>query len=231
MSTPFKLLSLAVALALAGCNQATPPADATVANATEVTPPLAEPTMPAEEAATVPAPQLQATLRELWHGHIVHARDYAMAMHAGNAADATKAADAVVDNAEQISAAVGSFYGQAGGDQMMTLLAGHWGAVKAMTDARIKGDEEAATKAMADLNANAGEIAKFLSGANPNLPEETVLGLMVAHGAHHSAQVSLIVKGDTAGEAAEWTAMQAHMDMIADALAGAIAKQFPDKAS
>ena len=231
MSTPFKLLSLAVALALAGCNQATPPADATVANATEVTPPLAEPTMPAEEAATVPAPQLQATLRELWHGHIVHARDYAMAMHAGNAADATKAADAVVDNAEQISAAVGSFYGQAGGDQMMTLLAGHWGAVKAMTDARIKGDEEAATKAMADLNANAGEIAKFLSGANPNLPEETVLGLMVAHGAHHSAQVSLIVKGDTAGEAAEWTAMQAHMDMIADALAGAIAKQFPDNAS
>ncbi len=231
MSTPFKLLSLAVALALAGCNQATPPADATVANATEVTPPLAEPTMPAEDAATVPAPQLQATLRELWHGHIVHARDYAMAMHAGNAADATKAADAVVDNAEQISAAVGSFYGQAGGDQMLTLLAGHWGAVKAMTDARIKGDEEAATKAMADLNANAGEIAKFLSGANPNLPEETVLGLMVAHGAHHSAQVSLIVKGDTAGEAAEWTAMQAHMDMIADALAGAIAKQFPDKAS
>ena len=32
-------------------------------------------------------------------------------------------------------------------------------------------------------------------------------------------------------EATEWTAMQVHMDMIADALAGAIAKQFPDKAS
>lgn len=232
MSTPLKLLGLAVALALAGCSQATPPADSAAApNAVEVPPPLAEPVMPAEEAATVPAPQLQATLRELWHGHIVHTRDYALAMHAGNAADAKTAADAVVDNAKQISAAVGSFYGQAGGDQMMTLLAGHWGAVKAMTDARIKGDETAANKAMSDLNANAAEIAKFLSGANPNLPEETVLGLMVAHGAHHAAQVNFIVKGDTAGEAAEWTAMQAHMDMIADALAGAIAKQFPDKAS
>lgn len=231
MSTPFKLLGLAIALALAGCNQATPPADTAAASATEVPPPLAEPTMPAEAAATVPAPQLQATLRELWHGHIVHARDYALAMHAGNATDAKTAADAVVDNAKQISAAVGSFYGQAGGDQMMSLLAGHWGAVKAMTDARIKGDESAASKAMTDLNANAGEIAKFLAGANPNLPEDTVLGLMVAHGAHHSAQVNLIVKGDTDGEAAEWTAMQAHMDMIADALAGAIAKQFPDKAS
>jgi hypothetical protein len=39
------------------------------------------------------------------------------------------------------------------------------------------------------------------------------------------------MKDDTAGEATEWTAMQGHMDMIADALAGAIAKQFPEKAN
>lgn len=232
MSHSLKLLGIAVALALAGCNQATPPADSVAAPAAvEVPPPPAQPAAPAAEAVTVSAPKLQAAMRDLWHGHIVHARDYALAMHAGNAADAKTAADAVVANAKEISAAVGSFYGQAGGDRMMTLLGGHWGAVKAMTDARTKGDETAANKAMTDLNANAAEIAKFLAGANPNLPEDTVLGLMVAHGAHHSADVSLIVKGDTAGEATEWTAMQAHMDMIADALAGAIAKQFPDKAS
>lgn len=229
MSISPKLLGLAVALALAGCNQASPPADtAAPPAAVEAPPPMAEP--PAD-AVTVAAPKLQATLRELWHGHIVHARDYALAMHAGNAADAKKAADAVVDNAKQISGAVGSFYGQAGGDQMMTLLAGHWGAVKGMTDARIKGDNAAADKAIKDLDTNAAAIAKFLSGANPNLPEDTVLGLMMAHGAHHIQQVKLIIAGDTSGEATEWTAMQDHMDMIADALAGAIAKQFPDKAS
>jgi hypothetical protein len=100
-----------------------------------------------------------------------------------------------------------------------------------MTDARAKNDKAGADKAMSDLVANAGEIAKFLAGANPNLPEDTVRGLMLAHGAHHQKQIDLIMSGDTAGEAAEWTAMQAHMDMIADALAGAIAKQFPDKAS
>ncbi|MEO5963440.1 MAG: hypothetical protein ABIO75_06995 [Thermomonas sp.] len=232
MSTPTKLLGLAIALALAGCNQAAPPADtAAVPDAMEAAPAPVEAAPPAAEAATVPAPQLQAALRDLWHGHIVHARDYALAMHAGNAADAKTAADAVVANAKQISTAVAGFYGQAGGDQMMTLLAGHWGAVKAMTDARIKGDDAASEKAITDLNANAAEIAKFLAGANPNLPEETVLGMMLAHGAHHVAQVKLILAKDTAGEAAEWTAMQTHMDMIADALAGAIAKQFPDKAS
>lgn len=233
MSTILKPLGLAVALALAGCNQAAPPADTAAAPdavaeapaATEAAP------APAPEAAAVPAPQLQAAMRDLWHGHIVHARDYALAVHAGDKAGAKAAADAVVENAKQISGAVAGFYGQAGGDQLLTLLAGHWGAVKAMTDARAKGDEAAATQAMTDLTANAGEIAKFLAGANPNLPEDTVRGLLLAHGAHHSSQINLIMKGDTAGEATEWAAMQAHMDMIADALAGAIAKQFPDKAS
>ncbi|MEO5565150.1 MAG: hypothetical protein ABIR05_00580 [Luteimonas sp.] len=227
-----KPLGLAVALALAGCNQAAPPADTAAApDAMATAPATTDAVAPAAEAPVVAAPQLQAAMRDLWHGHIVHAREYAIAMHAGDKPGAKTAADAVVANAKQIADAVGGFYGKAGGDQMMTLLAGHWGAVKALTDTRMSGDEAGATKAMSDLTANAGEIAKFLSGANPNLPQDAVLGLMLAHGAHHSSQINLILKNDTAGEASEWTAMQAHMDMIADALAGAIAKQFPDKAS
>jgi hypothetical protein len=223
---------LALTAALVACKPATPPAD----SAADATPPPAEATAastvaPAAEATPAPvAPQLQAAMRELWHGHIVHARDYALAVHAGNDADAKAAADAVVANAKDIANAVAGLYGKAGGDQMLTLLGGHWGAVQALTDARAKNDQAAADKAMADLTANAGEIAKFLAGANPNLPEDTVRGLLLAHGAHHSQQINLIMSGDTAAEATEWTAMQAHMDMIADALAGAIAKQFPDKA-
>jgi hypothetical protein len=54
---------------------------------------------------------------------------------------------------------------------------------------------------------------------------------MLAHGAHHSQQIDQIMAGDKKGEAASWAAMQQHMDGIADALAGAIAKQFPAKAS
>src|SRR3546814_13690776 len=84
---------------------------------------------------------------------------------------------------------------------MMTLLAGHWGAVKALTDTRMAKDEAGATNAMDDLKANAAAIARFLAGANPNLPEDTVYGLMLAHGAHHSAQIDLILADDTAGEA------------------------------
>ena len=232
MNPSLKILSLALLVATAACSKNEP-----AASADTQTPPAVESaaTPPAEPAAApaaeVAAPNLQAAMRDLWHGHIVHARDYAIAVHAGNKADASKAADAVVANAHQIADAVAGFYGKAGGDRMMELLGGHWGAVKALTDTRAAKDEAGATKAMADLTANAGEIAKFLAGANPNLPEDTVRGLLLAHGAHHAQQIQQIDADDTAGEATSWAAMQAHMDMIADALAGAIAKQFPEKAN
>jgi len=214
MSHPRSLLLLAVLLA---CG----------------TPVFAAAPRAASPAAATPAsaPKLHAAMRSLWHGHIVHARDYAMAVHAHDDAKAKTAADAVVANAHQISDAVAGFYGKAGGDRMMQLLGGHWGAVKALTDAQAQHDAAAGQKAMTDLAANAGEIAKFLAGANPNLPEDTVRGLLLAHGAHHQQQVTQIMAGDMQAEGNTWTAMQQHMDAIADALAGAIAKQFPAKAS
>lgn len=188
--------------------------------------------MPSTHTAAMPAaPKLDAALRSLWHGHVVHTRDYALAVHAHDAAKAKVAADAVVANAKQIADAVGSFYGKAAGARMLDLLAGHWGGVKALTDARAANDKAAENKAMATLQSNASEIAKFLAGANPNWPEDTLRGLLLAHGAHHDQQITQIMAGDTKGEAATWKAMQAHMDNIADALAAGIAKQFPQKAA
>lgn len=182
-------------------------------------------------SSTSSAPALQSALRSLWHGHVVHTREYALAVHAGDQASADAAAEAVVANAIQISDAVAGFYGDAGGERMLELLGGHWGAVKALTDAGQAGNTASRNKAIADLTANAGAIATFLAAANPNLPEDAVRGLLVAHGGHHIQQVQQVMAGDMAGEAATWAAMQAHMDVIADALASAIALQFPDKAA
>lgn len=189
-------------------------------------------TMPAQTpmAAVPAAPQLDAALRGLWHGHAVHTREYALAVHDHDGAKAKAAADAVVANAKQLADAVGGFYGKPAGARMLELLAGHWGGMKALTDARAVGDAAGEQHAMATLQANAGEIARFLAGANPNLPEQAVQSLLVVHVAHHATQVQQIMAGDMHGEAATWDAVQAHMDTIADALAAAIAKQFPAKA-
>lgn len=197
---------------------------------------LAQPAMPgmqaAPQAAAAPAaPKLHAALRGLWHGHLVATRDYATAVKAGNKAAEAKAADAVVANAKQISDAVAGFYGADAGKGLLTLLAGHWGGVKALTDATHAGDKATAEKAMQDLATNAGEIAKFLHGANPNhWPEATVDGLLLQHAADHQSLVGAIMAGDQATSAKDWTMMEEHMNTIADALSGGIAAQFPQKA-
>jgi len=187
----------------------------------------AKPTTTAAPAA----PKLHATLRNLWHGHVTNTREYAFAVKAGDAKRSTAAANAVVANAKQLAGAVGSFYGKPAGDRMLALLAGHWGAVKAMTDAEHAGNRDGVNAATYALTKNAGEFAVFLSGANPYLPQDAVRGLLMAHGAHHAAQISQVMHGDGKAEAMTWDAMQKHMDVIADAMATALAQQFPQKAS
>ena len=137
----------------------------------------------------------------------------------------------MVANAKAIAASIEPFYGKAASEKLFTLLAGHWGAVKALTDAQKANDTAGVNKAMSDMAANADAIAKFLSGANPNLPEGTVKGLLVAHAGHHQALTGEIMKGDTAGADKTWAAMQAHLNTLADALSDGIAKQFPAKAT
>lgn len=183
-------------------------------------------------AAATTAPKLHAALRSLWHGHLVATHDYAEAVHAGNKAKETKAADAVVANAKDIANAIAGFYGKDAGDGLLKLLAGHWGAVKNMTDAAHAGDKAAEQKALTEALDNGTAIAKFLAGANPNWTEGALQGALAMHVNDHKVQLDQMMANAPAAEQAKsWTDMQHHMDMIADTLADGIAKQFPDKAS
>ena len=172
-----------------------------------------------------------AALRDLWVGHIFWVRNVTLETLAGNKSAAAAAEKQVVANARQIADAIAPYYGKEASDKLFGLLAGHYGAVKEYveaTAANSKGKQDAAFKKLA---ANASEIAKFLSGANPNLPFETLNGLLLAHGAHHVQQTQQIKARQYAEEAKTWEEMKKHMYVIADALAGAIAKQFPKQFS
>jgi hypothetical protein len=171
----------------------------------------------------------QAALRDLWVEHVFWIRNYVQASADHHDAEKKVAADQVVANATAISGAIASYYGKPAGDQMLTLLAGHWTAVKDYSDATFAKDAAAQKTATTHIVDNAKAIAAFLAKANPYLPEATLVGLLSAHGAHHIAQIGQLSKGDYAGEAQTWKAMRLHMFTIADALAGALAKQFPAK--
>lgn len=171
----------------------------------------------------------QAAERDLWVGHIFWVREVARGLAEKNAAAADFAEKQVVANAKQLAGAIEPFYGKAATDQLFKLLAGHYTAIKAHATATVAGDAAGAKKALGDLTSNANEIAKFLSGANPNLPEATLKSLLAAHGGHHVQQNQQLVAHDLAGEARTWEAMKTHVYTIADALIGGIAKQFPEK--
>jgi hypothetical protein len=192
---------------------------------------MAADTPPASDATRVSAKVVstQAALRDLWVGHVFWVREVVQGMVHKDSAAAEQAEKQVVANAKQIAGAIEPFYGQAASGQLFKLLAGHYSAVKAHATATVAGKTAEARTALDQLVANAGEISKFLSGANPNLPEDKLRGLLTTHGGHHVQQNQQFAAHDLAGEARTWEAMKDHMYVIADALAGAIAKQFPEK--
>ena len=182
---------------------------------------------PPEGSAKVVA--TDAVERDLWGNHIFWIRNVVVATLAKNTAEAKVAEGEVVANAHGIADAIKPFYGDKAGDALFNLLAGHYGAIKAYLTATAAGDKKGQQKATDDLLANADKLATFLSGANPNLPKDAVLGLLQAHGGHHISQIQQLKAKQYADEAKTWAEMQTHIYVIADALTGAIAKQFPDK--
>jgi hypothetical protein len=171
----------------------------------------------------------KAALRDLWIGHVFWTRNVVTAALAGDATAKQTAEKQVVANAQAIAAAIEPFYGAAAKKKLFALLAGHYGAVKAYLEASLAKNEKQKSEATTKLLDNAGEIATFLSGANPHLAKDTLEGLLQAHGGHHIAQIQQLQAKDHAGEAKTWADMSQHMYVLSDALADALAKQFPAK--
>jgi hypothetical protein len=166
-------------------------------------------------------------LRDLWVGHVFWVRNVVVSTFAGNQPAAAAAEQEVVANAKQIAAAIEPYYGKDASEKLFGLLAGHYGAVKQYLEATVAGSKDKQNAAFKNLGANATEISRFLSGANPNLSFDTLNGLLLAHGGHHVQQIQQVQSKQYAQEAQTWETMKRHMYVIADALAGAIAKQFP----
>lgn len=175
------------------------------------------------------AVELREALRDLWIGHVFWVRNVALTTRLGDAGGAKVAEENVVKNARAIADAIIPFYGKPAADKLFGLLAGHYGAVKEYMIASYAADTAAKGVAVEKIKANATEIAGFLSSANPNWPKETLVSLLFTHGAHHIAQIDAFAVKDYAAEARTWSAMNAHMLMIADALGKGIVKQFPTK--
>jgi hypothetical protein len=175
------------------------------------------------------AVELREALRDLWVGHIFWVRNVALTTKLGDVEAAKVAEENAVKNAHALADAIIPYYGQAAANKLFGLLAGHYGAIKEYMTAAYAGNKEGADVAFDKLKKNAGEIATFLSSANPNWPRETLLSALLAHGGHHVAQIEDFRDKNYVSEAQIWDAMIKHIYMIADTLGKGIVKQFPKK--
>lgn len=188
-----------------------------------------------QSSAPTPAKvdELKMALRDLYINHIFWVRSLVIATRLGEKEAVSEADEYGVKNAKAIGQSIAPFYGKAAADKFSTLFVGHYSAVKAYMRAafanNFRGNAAMKKAAVAQLTQNASAIAAFVSSANPNLPKNTVYGLLLTHAQQHIMSIDDTAKKAWGDEADMWDPMVKHIYTLSDALAEGIAKQFPEK--
>ena len=190
----------------------------------------AMPAMSAKQATSAtPAASLRTALNGLLAEHVTLAAGATGAALDGRSAEFEAAAQALDANSVAISQAIGSVYGTDAERAFLPLWRRHIGFVVDYTAGVAGRDRAKQDKAVSDLVAYTQDFGAFLSAANPNLPKAVVADLVK----HHVVTLKEVVDAQAARDwDRAWTATRTaggHMQMIADPLAEAIVKQFPDR--
>lgn len=144
-------------------------------------------------------------------------------------ADFDASAKALDANSVNISKAIGSVYGAPAEAKFLEIWRSHITFFVNYTVAAQKGDKAGMDKAVTDLGGYIDAISDFLSGANPNLPRDAVKQLVTDHVGLLKGAVDTYGAKDYPGSYAKEHAANDQIGKIADAIAGAIVKQYPEK--
>lgn len=171
---------------------------------------------------------LHSAMRRLWSDHVVWTRQYVVAAVAG-APDADAAAERLLKNQEDIGGAIVPFYGSEAGAQLIDLLKQHIMIAVDLIAAAKSGDNEEFEVQDKKWSQNAGEIATFLSGANPNWPKSDVLDLLNQHLSLTKGEVVARLNSKWDEDVKAFDDIYTEIMTLSDALSEGILKQFPDK--
>lgn len=179
--------------------------------------------------STSQAAGLRTGLNTLLAEHVYLAAAATGAALGGRDAEFKAAAAALDANSVAIAQAIGSVYGKDAEQAFLPLWRRHIGFVVDYTVGVATDDRAKADKAVSDLIGYTQDFGAFLSSANPNLPKQVVADLV----RHHVVTLKDVIDAQAAKDharayAAARTAA-GHMQSIADPLAEAIVKQFPDR--
>jgi hypothetical protein len=147
----------------------------------------------------------------------------------GRQAEFQAAAGALDANSVDLSKAIGMAYGPGAETAFLALWRKHIGFFVDYATGVATKDKAKQEKAVNDLVGYTGDFGAFLASANPNLPKVVVADLVKTHVLTLKDVVDAQAAGDQKKAYTALRSAASHMMMIADPLAMAIAKQFPDK--
>ena len=176
-----------------------------------------------------PAAGLRVTLNNLLSEHVYLAARATSGAIGNRPAEFEAAAAALDANSVDISKAIGLAYGPDAEAAFLPLWRSHIGMIVDYTTGVATKDEAKKQKAVTDLVGYTQDFAAFLSGANENLPKEAVAELVKSHVLSFKDIVDAQGTGDQAAVYYNLRVAMGHMKMVADPLADATAKKFPDK--
>lgn len=188
------------------------------------------PSAPAAAAAgKIDRAAFHDAMRKLWEDHVTWTRLYIVSAAAG-LPDTQATAERLLRNQVDIGNAIKTFYGDEAGERLAALLRSHILIAAELVTAAKAGDSAGVQAASTRWDANADEIADFLSGANPaNWPRATLRAEMRHHLelTLHEAQARL--RGDWTADIAAYDTVHQHILGMADVLSQGIVKQFPQR--
>ena len=161
-----------------------------------------------------------------------HANLASVALRKGfdGATDFNASFKALDDNSIEIGNSITSVYGADAGAKFLEIWRSHIVYFKNYTVASKTNDQAGKAKAVEDLAGYVNRISTFLSQANPNLPFDAVHGLVATHVGLLKDTIDQYFAGNLAASYAQQHATDVQIGTgVADAVAGAIVKQFPEK--
>jgi hypothetical protein len=183
----------------------------------------------AMEVRTAKAVAFHDDMRKLWEDHVIWTR-LAIVSFAGGLPDFDQNAARLLRNQEHIGTAIKPYYGRRAGNALTALLKEHIGGAVDLLMAAKAGDDAAFASARRAWYANGREISRFLNRASPRfLPLASVQRLMRGHLDQTLVEAGHLLNGDYAAGIRDYDLIHRHILVMADAISGAIIKQFPGR--
>jgi hypothetical protein len=180
-------------------------------------------------AAGTKAAWLRSALNTMFQEHVYLAAAATNAALNGREAEFRAAASALDDNGAGIAEAIASVYGPDAGKAFLPLWRRHIGFAVDYTVGVASKDRAKQDKAVNDLVGYSEDFGAFLGAANPNLPKSVVADLVKQHVVTLKDVIDAQASKDQPRAYRALRTAAAHMHMIADPLADAIVKQFPER--